>query len=58
MCISSAAAMGLLGKQSLEIRAGQLSVVRCDITWFLLMLLKGTVTFHIYREIAFQSKLG
>lgn len=47
MCISSAAAMGLLGKQSLEIRAGQLSVVRCDITWFLLMLLKGTVTFHI-----------
>lgn len=50
MCLCNAAATGLLGKQSLEIRAGQLSVVRCDITGFLLMLLKGTVTFHVQRE--------
>lgn len=29
MCVSSAMAIGLLGKQLLEIRAGQLSDVRC-----------------------------
>lgn len=58
MCLCSAAATGLLGKQSLEIRAGQLSAVRYAITGFLLMLLKGTVTLHVQRGRALQSKLG